>query len=44
MNLRFTLLMLALVMLFAFTPEKKQWVAIGDSITYLNDHLLKRWQ
>ncbi|MBB6002550.1 hypothetical protein [Arcicella rosea] len=44
MNSRVTLLMLTVVMLFAFTTEKKQWVAIEDSITYLNDLLLKRWQ
>src|SRR5690554_4979999 len=23
----------------SFAPKKKTWLAIGDSITYLNDHL-----
>ena len=37
MNIK--LLMLALVFSFTtFTPAKKTWTAIGDSITYLNDH------
>ncbi|MBX3240217.1 MAG: SGNH/GDSL hydrolase family protein [Chitinophagaceae bacterium] len=27
------------VCLLSFAPKKKTWVAIGDSITYLNDHL-----
>lgn len=25
-------------LLLSFTPKKVTWVAIGDSITYLNDH------
>jgi lysophospholipase L1-like esterase len=29
---------LLLILLFAFQPAQKTWVAIGDSITYLNDH------
>lgn len=28
-----------LILLSAFQPKKITWVAIGDSITYLNDHL-----
>ncbi|HOY18008.1 MAG TPA: SGNH/GDSL hydrolase family protein [Haliscomenobacter sp.] len=32
------LLLVALLSLSAFTPPKIVWVAIGDSITYLNDH------
>jgi hypothetical protein len=31
-------LLLLIVILMSFAPEKRQWVAIGDSITYLNDH------
>lgn len=38
MKLRITFFVLTIAILFAFTPEKKQWVALGDSITYLNDH------
>jgi lysophospholipase L1-like esterase len=29
---------LALLLLFAFKPKEQTWVAIGDSITYLNEH------
>lgn len=32
------LLCIAVLTLNAFTPKKITWVAIGDSITYLNDH------
>ncbi|WP_436487831.1 SGNH/GDSL hydrolase family protein [Chitinophaga sp. ARDCPP14] len=32
------LLIAAIVAATAFTPRKITWVAIGDSITYLNDH------
>lgn len=32
------LLLLVLVFQFSFTPKEITWVAIGDSITYLNDH------
>jgi lysophospholipase L1-like esterase len=33
------LVLIAVCLLFAFKPKEKTWVAIGDSITYLNDHL-----
>ena len=26
----------------SFTPRKITWVAIGDSITYLNEHQMKQ--
>ena len=32
------LLLLCLVFSFGFSPKPLTWVAIGDSITYLNDH------
>jgi hypothetical protein len=35
---RVILLILAFIMLYSFTPKEITWVAIGDSITYLNDH------
>ena len=33
------LVLIAVFLFFSFTPKEKTWVAIGDSITYLNDHL-----
>jgi lysophospholipase L1-like esterase len=33
------LLAAALLVLSAYNPKEQTWVAIGDSITYLNDHL-----
>ncbi len=30
---------IALLLTLSFAPKQKTWVAIGDSITYLNDHL-----
>jgi lysophospholipase L1-like esterase len=33
------LLVAALLVLSAYNPKEQTWVAIGDSITYLNDHL-----
>lgn len=38
MKVKIILLISSVIVLFAFNTEKKQWVAIGDSITYLNDH------
>lgn len=38
MKNKFLPLLLLIVILMSFAPEKRQWVAIGDSITYLNDH------
>lgn len=32
------LLAVTAVIVFAFVPKEKTWVAIGDSITYLNEH------
>ena len=32
------ILFAAALLLTSFTQRKKVWVAIGDSITYLNDH------
>lgn len=32
------IIIIAVCMLFSFTQKKTTWVAIGDSITYLNDH------
>lgn len=32
------LLIVCLIFSFGFTPKPLTWVAIGDSITYLNDH------
>jgi len=32
------IVLFAVCVLFAFKPTEKTWVAIGDSITYLNDH------
>lgn len=32
------LLLVCLIVSFGFTPRPLTWVAIGDSITYLNDH------
>ena len=32
------LLLVCLIVSFGFTPKPLTWVAIGDSITYLNDH------
>lgn len=38
-NMKTKLLLLLLIGIFSsFSPEKITWVAIGDSITYLNDH------
>jgi len=34
----FLLLVIICFVWFAFSPQSKTWVAIGDSITYLNDH------
>lgn len=34
----FCLLIATVVVVAAFTPRKLTWVAIGDSITYLNEH------
>ena len=31
-------LIFAFCVMVSFTPKKISWVAIGDSITYLNDH------
>lgn len=33
------LILIAVCLFLSFTPKEKTWVAIGDSITYLNDHL-----
>ena len=33
------LVLIAVCLFFSFAPAAKTWVAIGDSITYLNDHL-----
>ena len=33
------LFLIAACLFFSFAPKEKTWVAIGDSITYLNDHL-----
>ncbi|QEC79969.1 SGNH/GDSL hydrolase family protein [Mucilaginibacter ginsenosidivorax] len=33
------LLAVVLLLLSAYKPQEQTWVAIGDSITYLNDHL-----
>ncbi len=33
------LFLIAVFLFFSFAPREKTWVAIGDSITYLNDHL-----
>jgi hypothetical protein len=37
----FILLTIGILLLSSFTQKKKEiiWVAIGDSITYLNNHL-----
>ena len=35
---RFLLLLVLTVLFVASKPRKITWVAIGDSITYLNDH------
>jgi lysophospholipase L1-like esterase len=35
---RITIMLLLGFCLLGFTPQQKIWVAIGDSITYLNDH------
>src|SRR5690606_337516 len=35
---RFLLLPLVLIGFLSLTPKEIHWVAIGDSITYLNDH------
>lgn len=32
-------LLLIVILQISFLPPKKKWIAIGDSITYLNDHL-----
>ena len=32
------LLIILIIFQFSFTPKETTWVAIGDSITYLNDH------
>ena len=34
----FIALLASSLLLFSFNKKKKDWVAIGDSITYLNDH------
>lgn len=40
MKLKFTLLLLAAILIStSFKPKEITWTAIGDSITYLNDHL-----
>ncbi|WP_121812138.1 SGNH/GDSL hydrolase family protein [Mucilaginibacter kameinonensis] len=37
---KFIALLAAIILLFsAYKPREQTWVAIGDSITYLNDHL-----
>lgn len=33
------LLMVVICVITAFSPKKITWIAIGDSITYLNDHI-----
>src|SRR3954462_5447239 len=33
------LVLIAVCLFFSFAPKQKTWVAIGDSITYLNEHL-----
>ncbi|HSB93234.1 MAG TPA: SGNH/GDSL hydrolase family protein [Flavitalea sp.] len=35
---RFVIILILGCSLFGFTPKQTVWVAIGDSITYLNDH------
>ncbi|MBN8788253.1 MAG: SGNH/GDSL hydrolase family protein, partial [Terrimonas sp.] len=35
---KFFLFIIAGCFLFSFTQKETAWVAIGDSITYLNDH------
>ncbi|WP_295795775.1 hypothetical protein [Mucilaginibacter sp.] len=35
----YLLLLLTSFSFFSVTPDVKSWTAIGDSITYLNDHL-----
>src|SRR6478735_4781641 len=35
---KYLLLILALIALYSFKQKEIVWVAIGDSITYLNDH------
>ncbi len=35
---RITVVLLIATIYFSFTPKEITWVAIGDSITYLNDH------
>ncbi len=35
---RFVLLSLVILTAFSLPPKQLEWVAIGDSITYLNDH------
>jgi lysophospholipase L1-like esterase len=35
---KFSLLFIVLFLFSSFSPKKITWVAIGDSITYLNDH------
>ncbi len=35
---KLVLLFVCIILCFASTPRKISWVAIGDSITYLNDH------
>lgn len=36
---KISLLVIILALLGSFTPKEITWVAIGDSITYLNDHI-----
>ncbi len=36
---KYLVVLLALLLLSSFTEKEVTWVAIGDSITYLNDHL-----
>lgn len=35
---KITLVLLSFCLLTSFKPKELTWVAIGDSITYLNDH------
>ncbi len=37
MNLKFKLILISIVV-FSCAPKKKTWLALGDSITYLNEH------
>lgn len=34
----FVIILILAILTSSFTPRQKTWVAIGDSITYLNDH------